>query len=87
MKTAFSCLGCESLNRTTNFKNEDGRLIQRSMAFSVHYVFTTNLVLVILTGFPCGIGNIEKVLNCEISFQDFEKVLNLAKTQISIRKI
>jgi len=30
-------------------------------------------------GFPRGIKSIEKVLNCEIGFQDLEKVLNLAK--------
>jgi len=32
-----------------------------------------------LAGFPRGI---EKVLNCEIGFQDLEKVLNLAKMHI-----
>jgi len=31
------------------------------------------------TEFPLGIESIEKVLNCKISFQDLEKVLNLAK--------
>jgi len=34
------------------------------------------------TGFPHGIESIEKVLDCEISFQDREKVLNLAKMYI-----
>jgi len=34
------------------------------------------------SGFPRGIESIEKVLNFEISFQDFEKVLNLAKMYI-----
>jgi len=37
---------------------------------------------VIRTGFPRGIGSIEKVLNCEISFQDLEKVLSLSKMYI-----
>jgi len=32
-----------------------------------------------LTGFPRSIESIEKVLNFEISFQDLEKVLSLAK--------
>jgi len=34
-------------------------------------------------GFPCSI---EKVLHCEISFPDLEKVLNLAKMYIKYRK-
>jgi len=34
------------------------------------------------TGFPRGIESIEKVLNFKISFQDLEKVLNLAKMPI-----
>jgi len=33
-------------------------------------------------GFPRGIKSIEKVLNCEIGFQDLEKVLNLAKMYV-----
>jgi len=34
------------------------------------------------SGFPRGIEGIEKVLNCEISFQDPKKVMNLAKIYI-----
>jgi len=37
-------------------------------------------------GFPRGIESIEKVLNFEISFQDLEKVLNLAKMHIKYGK-
>jgi len=33
-------------------------------------------------GFPRAIESIEKALNCEIGFQDLEKVLNLAKIYI-----
>jgi len=32
--------------------------------------------------FPRGVESIEKVLNFKIGFQDFEKVLNLAKMYI-----
>jgi len=32
-----------------------------------------------LSGFPHGIESIVKALNCEIGFEDFQKVLNLAK--------
>ena len=38
------------------------------------------------SGFPRGIESIEKVLNCEIGFQDLEKVLNLAKMYIKYWK-
>ena len=34
--------------------------------------------LLFVAGFPRGIEMIEKVLSCEIGFQDLEKVLNLA---------
>jgi len=36
----------------------------------------------LFSGFPGGIESIEKVLNCEIGFEDLEKVLNLAKVYI-----
>jgi len=36
-------------------------------------------IFFIIPGFPHGIESIEKVLNFKISFQDLEKVLNLAK--------
>jgi len=39
--------------------------------------------LTLNTGFPCCI---EKVLNFKIGFQDFEKVLNLAKMSLRYRK-
>jgi len=35
---------------------------------------------------PQGMERIEKVLNCEIGFQDLEKVLNLAKIYIKYWK-
>ena len=44
-------------------------------------MFSSYLVLCD-SGLPRRIENIEKVLNCEIGFQDLEKVLNLAKTYI-----
>jgi len=40
---------------------------------------TNKLLNVVLAGFP---RSIEKVLNCEIDFQDLEKVLNLGKMYI-----
>jgi len=38
--------------------------------------------LFLCSGFPRSVESIEKVLNFKISFQDLEKVLNLAKTYI-----
>jgi len=48
---------------------------------SFHILFPAKGI-VSYAGFPRGIESIEKVLNYEIGFQDFEKVLNLAKTYI-----
>jgi len=36
----------------------------------------------LVSGFPHGIENIEKVLNFKIAFQDLEKVLNFTKIYI-----
>jgi len=37
-------------------------------------------------GFPRSVENVEKVLNCEIGFQDLEKVLNLGKMYVKYWK-
>jgi len=37
------------------------------------------LHVAVATGFPRNIESIENILNCEVSFQHLEKVLNLAK--------
>jgi len=47
-----------------------------------YYFWITGEIRFMQSGFPRGIESIEKVLNCEIGFQDLEKVLNLAKMYI-----
>jgi len=39
-------------------------------------------LLLLFSGYPCGIESIKKVLNFKIGFQDLEKVLNLAKMSL-----
>jgi len=49
---------------------------------TISHADVTNYV----AGFPRGIESSERVLNFKIGFQDFEKVLNLAKMCIKYRK-
>jgi len=55
-------------------------LCNNDCAMLVAFMFETFGCVV--SGCPCGVESTEKVLNCEIDFQYFGKVLNLAKMYI-----